>query len=128
MFDFSFLGYFGESVPYSSGLTNVIKGHGDVVREFGGRGTDFEMNRTSKDGIILIRNPFEAIYSYRNYITHFDVTILFQTTFPMFNFIIQRSLQKKQVPRIIAILCISHILLSHNRNLSRKKVYQYRHV
>ena len=35
---------------------------------FGGRGTDFEMKRISKNGIILIRNPFEAIYSYRKYI------------------------------------------------------------
>ena len=47
----------------------MIKGHGDAVRTFGGRSTDFEMKQTSKNGIILIRNPFEAIFSYRNYIT-----------------------------------------------------------
>ena len=38
------------------------------MKMFGGRGTDFEMKRISKNGIILIRNPFEAIYSYRKYI------------------------------------------------------------
>ena len=42
--------------------------HGDAVKMIGGRGTDFEMKRISKNGIILIRNPFEAIYSYRKYI------------------------------------------------------------
>ena len=63
-----FLGFYGESVSYSSGSVSLAKLHGDAVRMFGGRGTDFEMKRTSKNGIILIRNPFEAIYSYRKYI------------------------------------------------------------
>ena len=63
------LGYHGESVSYSSGLISLIKGHGNTMRRFGGGGTDFEMNKTFKDAIILIRNPFEAIYSYRNFIT-----------------------------------------------------------
>ena len=63
------LGYHGESVSYSSGLISLIKGHGNTMKRFGGGGTDFEMNKTLKNGIILIRNPFKAIHSYRIYIT-----------------------------------------------------------
>ena len=63
------LGYHGESVSYLSGLISLVKGHGNTMKRFGGGGTDFEMKQTSENGIILIRNPFEAIYSYRNFIT-----------------------------------------------------------
>ena len=62
------LGYFGESVSYSSGFISIIKGHGNTVRRFGNGDTELEMSQTNKNGIVLIRNPFETIYSYRNYI------------------------------------------------------------
>ena len=61
-----YLGFHGESVSYSSGLVSLVKGHGQTVKTLGRRRTEFEMRQSSKKGIILIRNPFEAIFSYRS--------------------------------------------------------------
>ena len=54
-------GFFGESLPVCSGLTSVVKGHG-----YGN--TDLQLNLTDEKAILLIRNPYEAIYGYRHYL------------------------------------------------------------
>ena len=72
------LGLFGDSVRYTSGLVSVIKAHGQFntpdMKFVGDRSTKpedtrLQMEQTSRNGIILIRNPFMALFSYRNYIT-----------------------------------------------------------
>jgi len=58
-----FLGYYGESIPFDSGLTSVIKAHGSTTNE----GTTSEqMKWTEGNAILLIRNPFKAIYGHRH--------------------------------------------------------------
>ena len=41
----------------------TIKSHGGSVQS-----TKKEMMNTNRNGIILIRNPFRALYGYRNYL------------------------------------------------------------
>ena len=74
---FGFIGFHGESLPFNSGLTTVIKSHGSTIDfhrsqqiqrsdvRINARTSD-EMKRTHRDGIILIRNPYRAIYGYRH--------------------------------------------------------------
>ena len=71
------LGYHGESLPFNSGMTTVIKSHGSTIDfhrsqqhlrsdvRINAR-TDHEMKRTHRNGIVLIRNPYRAIYGYRH--------------------------------------------------------------
>ena len=54
-------GFFGESLPVCSGLTSIVKGHGHG-------NTDLQLNLTDEKAILLIRNPYEAIYGYRHYL------------------------------------------------------------
>ena len=70
---------FGEAVPYHSGLTCLIKGHGNFNPD-----NAYRINKrdktTSKQNflkeleivngtaVLLIRNPYHVIYSYRNYV------------------------------------------------------------
>ena len=77
---FGFIGFHGESLPFDSGLTTVIKSHGSTctaidfhrsrqIQRSDARingWTSDEMKRTHRDGIILIRNPYRAIYGYRH--------------------------------------------------------------
>ena len=71
------LGLFGDFVSYTTGLVSVIKTHGQFntpdMKFVGDKitnleDTKFEMEQTSGNGIIVIRNPFMALFSYRNYI------------------------------------------------------------
>ena len=57
-------GYFGESLPFGSGLTSVVKHHGHQ----GPGDTEYEMYLTGEKSILLIRNPYEAIYGYRHFV------------------------------------------------------------
>lgn len=61
------LGYFGESLPYASGLTSVIKGHGYLGTFETFEDTDHQMTITHGNAILLIRNPYSAIYGFRHY-------------------------------------------------------------
>ena len=74
-----YLGFFGEAVPFDSGLVSLIKGHGNYNPEDQQRinhrdvttsRQDIinEMKVTENNAIIMIRNPYLAIYSYKNYI------------------------------------------------------------
>ena len=74
-----YLGFFGEGVPFDSGLVSLIKGHGnynpyDQQRINHKDATTSrqaiinEMKITDNNAIIIIRNPYHAIYSYKNYI------------------------------------------------------------
>ena len=74
-----FLGFFGESVPYDSGLVTLIKGHGNFNPEDQQRINhrdkttsrqmfQDEMRITENNAIVIIRNPYHVIYSYKNYI------------------------------------------------------------
>ena len=73
------LGLFGDSVRHTSGLVSVIRAHGQFntpnMKFSGDRSTKpedtkLEMKKTSRNGIILIRNPFMVLFSYRNYIKY----------------------------------------------------------
>ena len=77
------IGLFGEAVPFDSGLVTLIKGHGnynpeDVQRinylEPTTKKEDFinQMRITNNNAILLIRNPYHVIYSYRNYVKKGD--------------------------------------------------------
>ena len=57
------IGYYGESLPYDSGLTSVIKAHGSTTNE--GTTSD-QMSWTEGNAILLIRNPYKAIYGHRH--------------------------------------------------------------
>ena len=76
---FMILGLFGNAVKHTSGLVSVIKAHGHFntpdVKFFGDsttkpEDTRLQMDQTSRNGIVLIRNPFRALFSYRNYVTY----------------------------------------------------------
>ena len=68
-------GYFGDAMPVYSGTTSLIKTHGYFntpvtnMRDLQSEPTDTEwmMGITRKTGIVLIRNPFRVLYSFRNY-------------------------------------------------------------
>ena len=73
------LGFYGEAVPVDSGLVTLIKGHGNFNP--GGNQrlnlvdittpdhiTTDEIKKTDNNAILLIRNPYHVIYSYRNYV------------------------------------------------------------
>ena len=53
-------------MPFDSGLTSVIKGHGHQ----GPGDTEYQMYSTGEKAILLIRNPYEAIYGYRHFHFH----------------------------------------------------------
>ena len=57
------LGYYGEFIPFNSGRTFVIKSHGNTT-EVGT--TSHQMQWTNGNAILLIRNPFKAIYGHRH--------------------------------------------------------------
>ena len=70
---------FGEAVPYHSGLTCLIKGHGhfNPISAYGINKRDQitsrqhfikELEIVNGIAVLLIRNPYNVIYSYRNYI------------------------------------------------------------
>ena len=74
---FVFVGFHGEIVPYDSGMTSVIKGHGHYSPlGFNKRFADIskpddtlkQMGGTQGTAILLMRNPYHAIYGYRNYL------------------------------------------------------------
>ena len=74
---FVLLGFHGEIIPHDSGLTSVIKGHGHYSPlGFNKRTNDFskpedtskQMRETQGTAILLMRNPYLAIYGYRNYL------------------------------------------------------------
>ena len=58
--------FFGESLPFGSGLTSVKKGHGHQ----GPGDIEFQMYSTGEKAILMIRNPYHAIYGYRHYTFH----------------------------------------------------------
>lgn len=71
-------GFHGESLPFDSGFTSVIKGHGHYsplgmnknTGEFSSpNATLAEMLQTNGTAILLIRNPYKAIYGYRHYLS-----------------------------------------------------------
>ena len=62
-------------MPDGNGRTSIIKGHGQVVYRDTWQGpysspgdTEYEINSTAEKAILLIRNPYDAIYGYRHYI------------------------------------------------------------
>ena len=70
---------FGEAVPYHSGLTCLIKGHGHFnpdsayrinMRDKITTRQEFlkELEIVNGTAVLLIRNPYHVIYSYRNYV------------------------------------------------------------
>ena len=69
-------GYYGESLPYNSGLTVAIKSHGNTIdgASLGSQPgmirtyarTNDQMKWTNRNGILLIRNPYKAIYGNRH--------------------------------------------------------------
>ena len=70
-------GFHGETLPPVSGLTSVIKGHGHYSNkiinneELSTPGdTEHQMSLTKEKAILLIRNPYDAIYGYRHYVFH----------------------------------------------------------
>ena len=76
----SFSGLFGGDLPYNSGLTSVIKGHGHFnplklnsneekhnEKKTTLEETTYQMEQTDGTAILLIRNPYHAIYGYRHY-------------------------------------------------------------
>ena len=70
------LGFHGESLPFDSGHTSVIKGHGhysplgfdtrwseqSVLND-----TFDQINKTQGVAVLLMRNPYRAIYGFRHY-------------------------------------------------------------
>ena len=69
-------GFHGETLPPVSGLTSVIKGHGHysnkvISEELSSLGdTEQQMSLLKEKAILLIRNPYDTIYGYRNYVFH----------------------------------------------------------
>ena len=69
-------GFHGETLPPVSGLTSVIKGHGHysntvINEELSSPGdTEHQMSLLKEKAILLIRNPYDAIYGYRHYVFH----------------------------------------------------------
>ena len=72
----SFEGLFGGDLPHNSGLTSVIKGHGHYSplelnstynEKTTSKDTTYQMEQTNGTAILLIRNPYHAIYGYRHY-------------------------------------------------------------
>ena len=72
----SFEGLFGGDLPHNSGLTSVIKGHGHYSplelnstynEKTTSKDTTYQMEQTNATAILLIRNPYHAIYGYRHY-------------------------------------------------------------
>ena len=67
-------GFHGETLPPVSGLTSVIKGHGHysnkvISEELSSLGdTEQQMSLLKEKAILLIRNPYDAIYGYRHYV------------------------------------------------------------
>ena len=74
-FNFSFAsGYFGDGVPVISGWTSLIKTHGYFNSPKTNKrdpqypeDTIKQMRLVRKTGIVLIRNPFKVLNSFRNY-------------------------------------------------------------
>ena len=75
-FNFSFTsGYFGDGVPVISGWTSLIKTHGYFNSpktnkrdtQYSPEDTDKQMRLVRRTGIVLIRNPFKVLHSFRNY-------------------------------------------------------------
>jgi len=68
-----FLGFLGEAVPYNSGLLSAIKAHGyfRVHKHFYfSKPEDLlnEITLTNRKAVLLIRNPYRVIYSFRNHV------------------------------------------------------------
>ena len=72
----SFEGLFGGDLPHNSGLTSVINGHGHYSplelnstynEKTTSKDTSYQMEQTNGTAILLIRNPYHAIYGYRHY-------------------------------------------------------------
>lgn len=74
---FAFQGYYGEGVPYDSGMTLAVKSHGFTTGNFSLRAvspTTSEVERRQHNhikelnstAIVLIRNPFRAIIGHRH--------------------------------------------------------------
>ena len=70
------LGFHGESLPFDSGHTSVIKGHGHYSPlGFDTRTNEHsvlndtldQMYKTQGAAVLLMRNPYRAIYGYRHY-------------------------------------------------------------
>ena len=69
-------GYFGESVPFNSGIITVVKGHGHYFSGYPGNTgvqpisreneTVEQILETNGNAIILIRNPYHVIVGYRH--------------------------------------------------------------
>ena len=66
-------------MPYDSGLVTLIKGHGNFNPEDQQRINhrdkttsrqmfQDEMRMTENNAVVIIRNPYHVIYSYKNYI------------------------------------------------------------
>ena len=73
-----YVGFYGESIPYDSGMLSVIKGHGHYSpsgfntrskESSEPRDTHKQMHNTQGNGILLMRNPYSAIFGYRNYVS-----------------------------------------------------------
>ena len=78
------IGLFGEAVPFDSGLVTLLKGHGNYNPDIVHRINYLEpttlkedlinqMRITDNKAILLIRNPYHVIYSYRNYVKKGDL-------------------------------------------------------
>ena len=60
-------GFFGESVPSDSGLLSMIKAHGYLGQTGSASNlTTEEILKTNGRAVVLVRNPFRAIYGYRH--------------------------------------------------------------
>ena len=69
-------------MPFDSGLTSVIKGHGHQ----GPGDIEFQMYSTGKSGILWIRNPYHAIYGYRHFLFMISsVTLMFHISLESVN-------------------------------------------
>ena len=66
-------------MPFDSGLVTLIKGHGNFnpvdqqrinnfVKTTSRHVIDNQIKLTERNAILLIRNPYHVIYSYKNYI------------------------------------------------------------
>ena len=72
--DIYITGYFGESVSSDSGLISIIKAHGHCVqirseKFWSSSYTTEEIRKTNGRAVVLVRNPFTAIYGYRHVTT-----------------------------------------------------------
>ena len=64
-----FPGYYGESVPSDSGLLSIIKAHGSLKHmqtRTAFNLTAEQIFKTNGSAVVLVRNPFRAIYGYRH--------------------------------------------------------------